>query len=73
MSTIKIIRVLIFSILIIGLLGAGGLVFEEFKTGKGCPKVMHIPMCVIILICFIIPLIAHILKKWNILYFFLQV
>lgn len=56
-------------ILIIGLIGAGGLVVEEFKTGEGCPKIMHIPMCLVILICFFVPLIAHFLKKWNILYF----
>ena len=56
-------------ILIIGLIGAGGLVLEEFKTGEGCPKIMHIPMCLVILICFVIPLIAHLFKKWNLLYF----
>ena len=56
-------------ILIIGLIGAGGLVLEEFKTGEGCPKIMHIPMCLVILICFIVPLIAHLAKKWNVLYF----
>jgi len=56
-------------ILIIGLFGAGGLVVEEFKTGEGCPKIMQIPMCLVILICFIVPLVAHLLKKWNVLYF----
>jgi len=56
-------------ILIIGLFGAGGLVVEEFKTGEGCPKIMQIPMCLVILICFIVPFIAHLLKKWNVLYF----
>jgi hypothetical protein len=59
----------ILSILLIGLYGAGGLVLEEFKTGEGCPKIMHIPMCVVILVCFIIPFIAHVLKKWILLYF----
>ena len=56
-------------ILIIGLLGTGGLVIEEFKTGNSCPKIAQIPMCLVILICFIIPLIVHVLKKWNVLYF----
>ena len=56
-------------ILIIGLFGAGGLVLEEFKTGEGCPKLMHVPMCLVVFICFVIPLIAHLLKKWNVLYF----
>ena len=56
-------------ILIIGLYGAGGLVIEELKTGEGCPKIIHIPMCIVILICFIVPFIAHILNKWNTIYF----
>ncbi len=55
--------------LIIGLLGAGELVVEELRTGNGCPKIMHIPMCVVILICFMVPFITHLLKKWNIIYF----
>ncbi len=59
----------ILAILIIGLFGAGGLVIEEFKTGEGCPKIMSIPMCLVILICFLIPLITHLLKKWNTVYF----
>ena len=59
----------ILAILIIGLFGAGGLVIEEFKTGEGCPKIMDIPMCLVVLICFIIPLISHLLKKGNVLYF----
>jgi hypothetical protein len=56
-------------ILIIGLFGAGGLVFEEFKTGEGCPKIMQVPMCLVVFICFVIPLVSHLLKKWNVLYF----
>ncbi|MCC1483161.1 hypothetical protein [Winogradskyella immobilis] len=56
-------------ILLIGLYGAGGLVVEEFKTGEGCPKIMQIPMCLVVLICFAVPFIAHLLKKWNIVYF----
>ena len=65
-------KILFFSILIIllvGLKGAGELVIEEFKTGNGCPKILQIPACLIILICFTVPLIIHIIKKLNILYF----
>ncbi len=60
---------LILVILIVGIIGAGSLVLEEFKTGDCCAKIMHIPMCLVVLICFIVPLIAHLLKKWNVLYF----
>ncbi|GAL62652.1 hypothetical protein [Algibacter lectus] len=59
----------ILGILILGVYGAGGLVVEEFKTGEGCPKIMGIPMCLVILFCFLVPLIVHLLKKWNVLYF----
>ncbi|MEL0650839.1 hypothetical protein V6246_05355 [Algibacter sp. TI.3.09] len=59
----------ILGILIIGVYGAGGLVVEEFKTGEGCPKIMGIPMCLVILFCFLVPLIVHLLKKKNVLYF----
>ena len=65
----KIVQYGILIVLIIGLIGAGGLVFEEFKTGEGCPKIMHVPMCLVILICFVVPLISVLLKKWNGLYF----
>ena len=65
----KIIRFSILVILIIGLIGAGGLVLEEFKTGEACPKIIGVPICLVILICFFIPLIAHLFKKWNVLYF----
>ena len=56
-------------ILAVGIFGAGGLVVEEFKTGEGCPKIMQVPMCLVILICFVIPLITHLLNKLNFLYF----
>ncbi len=56
-------------ILIIGLIGAGGLVIDEFKTGNGCPKIIYIPMCLVILICFLVPLIVHLFIKKKILYF----
>ena len=41
----------------------------ELKTGDGCPKIAGIPMCAVILICFIVPLVAHFFKKWNALYY----
>jgi len=56
-------------LLIIGVFGAGTLVVEEFKTGEGCPKLLNIPICIVVLICFIVPLAAHLLKKGNRLYF----
>jgi hypothetical protein len=65
----KLLSYSIIIILIIGIIGAGELVIEEFKTGEGCPKIAHVPMCLVVLTCFIVPLIVHLLKKGNILYF----
>ncbi|WP_379952764.1 hypothetical protein [Dokdonia sp. R78006] len=68
MST-KITYYLIVVLLIIGLYGAGTLVIDELATGDSCPKILHIPMCIVVLVCFLVPLVAHLLKKWNVLYF----
>lgn len=65
----KIIYITFLALFIIGILGTGSLVIEEIQTGNGCPKFLAIPVCIIILICFIIPLVVHILKRYNILYF----
>ena len=54
---------------VIGIFGAGSLVIKEFTTGNGCPKFGAVPACLIILICFILPFISHLLKKWNLIYF----
>ncbi|SFW60618.1 hypothetical protein [Cellulophaga fucicola] len=54
---------------LIGLFGAGSLVITEFTTGDGCPKFGAVPACLIILICFILPFISHLFKKWNLIYF----
>lgn len=60
---------LVYILLIIGVVGSGSLVIDEIKTGNGCPKVLGIPMCIVILICFIIPFIVHVINKKNIFYF----
>lgn len=60
---------LIIILLIVGVVGSGSLVWDEVETGNGCPKVWIIPACVIVLICFLVPLITHLLKKYNKIYF----
>ncbi|CAH8282210.1 hypothetical protein EV196_105337 [Mariniflexile fucanivorans] len=69
MVTKKVLSIAITILLLIGIWGTGGLVWNEIQTGNGCPKIWIIPACVIVFICFLIPLIAHILNKWNRLYF----
>jgi len=54
---------------VIGLYGAGSLVITEITTGDGCPKFGVVPACVIILVCFTVPFVLHILKKWDLIYF----
>lgn len=54
---------------VIGILGAGSIVTTEFTTGDGCPKFGAVPACLIILICFILPFISHLPKKWILIYF----
>ena len=65
----KITNLIITLLLLIGIWGAGNLVIDEIQTGNGCPKIWLIPACLIILICFLIPLIVHLLKKYTSLYF----
>lgn len=69
MKSKKIIRFVIIILLAIGLYGVGGLVYTEIQTGNGCPKLWIIPACYIIFLCFLIPLIVHLLKKYNSVYF----
>lgn len=69
MNLKTIIHSIISILLLIGIYGAGGLVWEEIKTGSGCPKIGVIPACVIILLCFLIPFIVHLLRKYNRIYF----
>ena len=69
MKSNKILFWVISLLLVIGSIGAGGLVLTEIRTGNGCPKFGPVPACAIILVCFILPFISHILKKWNLIYF----
>ena len=69
MKKITVINILIITLFVIGILGTGILVINEFNTGEGCPKFGYIPACYIIFACFVIPFLAHLLKKWNFIYF----
>lgn len=70
MNLKSILHLIITLLLLIGLWGAGGQVLEEIETGNGCPKIWIIPACIIILLCFLIPLVVHFLKRYNKIYFF---
>ncbi len=65
-KTLNIILIMVFSL---SILGASNLVYNEFINNSICPKILNIPACYIIMLCFIIPLFGHILKWSNYLYF----
>lgn len=69
MKSTKILFWVINLLFVIGIFGAGSLILTEIRTGDGCPKLGVVPACAIILVCFILPFISHILKKWNLIYF----
>ncbi|MBT2160822.1 hypothetical protein [Zobellia barbeyronii] len=65
-KTISILITLVFSF---GIYGAGGLVNKEYMLKQVCPQILGIPACYIIMACLIIPLIAHLFKLSNYVYF----
>jgi len=54
---------------VLSILGASSLVYNEFVHHSICPKILNIPACYIIMGCFIIPLLGHLLKWNNFIYF----
>ena len=48
--------------------GTFGLVANEWKVGDICPKILGIPACYIVLVCFAVALISHLIpsksSKW---------
>lgn len=66
----KILNTLLILLFIIGISGAGWLVSKEFSQAHTCPYLLGIPACIVILVCFLIPLIVHLLKRYNEIYFF---
>jgi predicted membrane channel-forming protein YqfA (hemolysin III family) len=59
----------LYLIFLFGIYGAGKLVYKEFAYGNICPKIVNIPACYIILVCLVIPLIIHLVKGSNSIYF----
>jgi hypothetical protein len=65
----KLLNVLLLLVFVIGIFGAGELVYNEISQHNVCPKLLGIPACYIILTCFIIPFVVHIFKARNYIYF----
>lgn len=43
--------------------GSFGLVMNEWEIGNICPKILGIPACYIVWICFVLALIGHLIPK----------
>ncbi len=65
----RVLNILLILVFLIGIIGAGLLVYDEIKTANVCPILLGIPVCYIILACFIIPFITHIVQGNNVIYF----
>jgi hypothetical protein len=59
----------IYLLLLIGVLVAGNLSLNEIMQEGACPKLGFIPACYIVFFCFLIPLIAHFLKRYNTIFY----
>jgi len=58
----SILNILILFISVIGIVGAGEIVWAEITINNICPKLFWIPVCYIILVCLILSLVTHVLK-----------
>ena len=56
-------------IFIMGIGGASSLVYNEFTNGLICPKLIGIPACYIIMLCFLIPFISHLFNLHKLYYY----
>jgi hypothetical protein len=67
----RILYILVWSIILIGLSGTIPLVSKEYLNGNVCPKIIGIPACYIILSCLVLAIISHskIIRDKNRLYF----
>ena len=64
-----ILKYILYLIFLFGIYGAGTLVYKEIVNGDICPKILNIPACYIIMVCLVIPLIIHLIKGSNRIYF----
>ncbi|XMO86007.1 hypothetical protein AAFN75_14555 [Algibacter sp. AS12] len=64
-----ILKYILYLIFLFGIYGAGELVYKEIDYGDICPKIINIPACYIIMACLVIPLINHLIKGSNRIYF----
>jgi quinol-cytochrome oxidoreductase complex cytochrome b subunit len=66
----KILSVILSTLFIVSIVATLQLVYTDYTIGNVCPKLLGVPACYIILLCFIIPFLVHHLKG-NSTYYFL--
>jgi hypothetical protein len=62
-------KYILYLIFLFGIYGVGTLVYKEFVYGNICPNIVNTPACYIIMVCLVIPLIIHLIKGSNSIYF----
>lgn len=65
----KLLNILLLIVFAIGIFGTEELVYNEITQHNVCPKLLGVPACYIVLACFVIPFLVHILKSKNYIYF----
>jgi len=67
--TFKIISIGLSVLFVVSIIATSQLVYTDFTVGNICPKLIGIPACYIILMCFAIPFLVHIFKGNSVYYF----
>jgi len=67
--TSKIISIVLSVLFVVSIIATFQLVYTDYSVGNVCPKLLGIPACYIILICFLIPFLVHLFKGKTIYYF----
>jgi hypothetical protein len=65
----QLLSIILIILFVTSIIATFNLVYTDFVIGDVCPKLIGIPACQIILLCFTIPFIAHIFK-WKSIYYF---
>lgn len=60
---------LLLLVFLIGIIGSGLLVYDELTIENVCPKLLGVPACYLILVCFIVPFVVHFIKGKSVIYY----
>lgn len=68
---INIWSIIVFAVVMIAIFGTAPLVISHWTHGEICPKILGVPACYIVLVCFLTGLTTHLFssKKANLFFF----